>query len=548
VSGHQPWREIDTGLQSAATNIAWDRTLLELRSEGVIPNTLRFLRYTPTALVGYHQSLNEELRLDYCRKQGIEINRRVTGGGAIYFDEPQLGWELIFDRRLFGATTDMATISQRICEAAAEGLRGLGIEAAFRPRNDIEVEGRKISGTGGAFDGDAVLFQGTLLIDFDVEALLKALRVPTEKLNKREITSARERVVSVKDLLGHIPDFETVKEVMRDGFRRHFGIDFTPGELTAAERERFKEVLPEIEETEWVELVTTPEEQADIPVVYGVHKVRGGLLRARLALDLKRRTVRSAMISGDFFIHPKRFVFDLEAALRDCPLDQVEVRLDLFFAGQKVEMLLLSHREFREVILKALDKLKIADRFGLSVEETRDVMLWGNQPMEQTLREATVMLVPYCAKPTDCEWRHKDGCDECGRCAVGDAYRMGRERGMKVITVINYEQLGDTLDRMKQEQVPGYVGMCCEAFFIKRQKAFRDADLPAVLLDIEGATCYELREEDKAYAGTFEAFAGLKLPIVEKVMAFVPPLGLPVEEQSDAFPRRSFLKQKKVSG
>ena len=88
------WRVIDTGLRPAAENIALNRALLEARQAGEIPNTLRFLRFRPSALLGYHQSAEQELDLDYCRANNITVQRRITGGGAIYFDETQIGWEL----------------------------------------------------------------------------------------------------------------------------------------------------------------------------------------------------------------------------------------------------------------------------------------------------------------------------------------------------------------------------------------------------------------------------------------------------------------------
>ena len=86
--------------------------------------------------------------------------------------------------------TDLAEVTRRICEAAALGLQKLGVPARYRPRNDIEVDGRKISGTGGFFDGNLIFYQGTLLIDFDPAKMLACLNVPAEKLAKRGIDSA----------------------------------------------------------------------------------------------------------------------------------------------------------------------------------------------------------------------------------------------------------------------------------------------------------------------------------------------------------------------
>ncbi len=88
----ETWRLLDTGARSAAQNMALDEVLLELKSRERIPHTLRFLQFShPAVLVGHHQSVEEEVRLDYCRERGIEINRRLTGGGALYWGEKELG-------------------------------------------------------------------------------------------------------------------------------------------------------------------------------------------------------------------------------------------------------------------------------------------------------------------------------------------------------------------------------------------------------------------------------------------------------------------------
>jgi len=81
----ETWRLLDTGARSGAENMALDETFLELKAGEKIPPTLRFLQFSsPTVLVGHHQSVEEEVRLDYCKSQRIEINRRLTGGGALY--------------------------------------------------------------------------------------------------------------------------------------------------------------------------------------------------------------------------------------------------------------------------------------------------------------------------------------------------------------------------------------------------------------------------------------------------------------------------------
>ena len=345
------WRLVDTGLRPAAENIALNRAMLEARQAGETPSTLRFLRFQPCALLGYHQSAEQELDLGYCRAHHIAVQRRITGGGAIYFDPSQLGWELYLAKSDLGCA-DMAQISRRICEAAARGISALGVEARFRPRNDIEVEGRKISGTGGAFEGEALMFQGTLLVEFDVEKMLRVLRISSEKLSDKAIASARERVVNLADLLGHVPPLERVKNCLADAFAQEFGVSFTPGELVAAELARYHGALAEIDRPDWVYLIDRP--AADLPLLEAVRKFPGGLLRVSLAYDVRAETIRQIGFSGDFFISPKRTVADLEAALRGAPLAGIEARVDDFFARSPADLHLLAPGDFAAIIRLAV--------------------------------------------------------------------------------------------------------------------------------------------------------------------------------------------------
>ena len=171
------FRIIDTGVREGRANIAFDAALIDERQAGRVPDTIRFLSFPPTALIGRHQDLSREIDLDYCARHRIGTVRRITGGGAIYLDEGQLGWELVFHRSSLGIAA-LPDVAREICNAAATGLQALGVDARFRPRNDIEVNGRKISGTGGFYDGDVLIYQGTVLVDLNSQRMVKALRVP----------------------------------------------------------------------------------------------------------------------------------------------------------------------------------------------------------------------------------------------------------------------------------------------------------------------------------------------------------------------------------
>jgi lipoate-protein ligase A len=353
-----PDRVIDTGIRGARANVAFDQTLIEARNAGKIPDTIRFLRFRPSALVGLHQILAHEVRLDYCRRAGIEVGRRITGGGGLYLDEGQIGWELVMDRRRLG-TTDLAEIAARICRAAAWGLRKLGIAAEFRPRNDIEVDGRKISGTGGFFDGGTLFYQGTLLIDFDPARMIEVLKVPVEKLAKRDLDDARRRVITVREVLGRTPSLEEVYAALLAGFREELGM--APQWDSASEYEEDLAATlyqREFGTDEFVHLLDAPE--ADDALVSATLVRRGGTLRADIRLEgpgLSR--VREVLLTGDFFVTPPRTIFDLEAALRGRGTAEVGSAVESFFAAIECDLVALTPADFREVVERALRQLTL---------------------------------------------------------------------------------------------------------------------------------------------------------------------------------------------
>jgi lipoate-protein ligase A len=350
----QPFRVIDTGLRGGRANIAFDQALIEARKESAIPDTIRFLRFRPCALIGVHQFLSHEVKVDYCRSHGIEIVRRITGGGGLYFDEGQIGWELVFDRDALGVT-ELAGAARRICEAAALGLNRIGVPARYRPRNDLEVDGRKISGTGGFFDGSLIFYQGTLLVDFDPAMIIACLKVPAEKLAKRDLASAAQRVITIREVLGgQVPDLKMIYDALLAGFAEGLGIsprwgDITPHEETLA----YRIFRDEIGTDGYVEMLDAPE--PDDNLVTASRTAAGGAVRADIRLEgSNRKLIREALITGDFFVTPPRLIFDLEAALRGVEVADAGAAVERFFAGRPAGFLSLGPGDFREVIEMAL--------------------------------------------------------------------------------------------------------------------------------------------------------------------------------------------------
>jgi len=354
VNSAQTLRVIDSGVIEGRLNIALGQALVESHLSGQSPDTLRFLRFPPTALVGRHQALQREIDLAYCKDRGIGTARRITGGGAIFLDPGQLGWEIVISRKTLGQM-NLADVTRNICEAAASGLSTLGVNAAYRPRNDIEVDGRKISGTGGFFDGDTLFFQGTVLVDVNPEVMMSALKVPRAKLEKHNLASAEQRVVSLRALLGEAtPDLKQIQAALAQAFGDRFGLQLVNENLSGAEQTRGQQLYTEeIGSDDFVDEIDEPSRAPG--VLAGEHTGAGGTIRSYVKLEgPAQNTVREVLISGDFFVTPPRVVYDLEASLRGAYLADIESRVRRFFATASIDVLSVTAEDFIQSLNHAL--------------------------------------------------------------------------------------------------------------------------------------------------------------------------------------------------
>ena len=139
----------------------------------------------PYVSIGRHQDVDREVDRAVCAELGFPVIRREVGGGAVYLDGNQL-----FAQWIFAAEHLPATVEERFtlyCNTLVEAYRALGVEAAYRPVNDIHVNGRKIGGTGAARMDRAEVVVGSLMFDFDVETMARVLKVPSEKFRDKVI-------------------------------------------------------------------------------------------------------------------------------------------------------------------------------------------------------------------------------------------------------------------------------------------------------------------------------------------------------------------------
>lgn len=164
-------------------------------------------RNRPSVIVGLNQNVYAEVNLDYLDEHGICLARRSTGGGAVYHDLQNLNYSIV--------GRDVSP------EPMVEALRRLGVPAGLSGRNDIFVDGRKVSGYARRICRNRALVHGTLMYDVDLDVLTRVLDTPGSKLAAKGVASVRSRVANLKDYLPGCASLDALQaalqEILSDG-------------------------------------------------------------------------------------------------------------------------------------------------------------------------------------------------------------------------------------------------------------------------------------------------------------------------------------------
>jgi lipoate-protein ligase A len=312
---------------------------------------------SPYVCLGYHQDAERELELDFLGENQIPAFRREVGGGAVYLDRGQLFYQLVLrsDREDVPASKD--AFYRKFLGPVVETFRDAGVNAAFKPVNDIIVDGRKISGNGAAEINNMVVLVGNFLIDFNYEMMARSLRVPNEKFRDKVKKSMREALTTLTRELEIPPSIEMLSEKVIQNYEPLLGslvqreID---DELRMMANQLWRE---QFGRSDWLKVNDRrrPDRRSvriseGINVVERVYKAPGGLIRASAVED--NGTLRDVHYSGDFFIYPADALLSLETALEGIPADQatVEARINDFYRVNKPQSPGLTAADFASAL------------------------------------------------------------------------------------------------------------------------------------------------------------------------------------------------------
>ncbi len=315
------WRVVVEDGCPAPLGLAVDEALVDFVAAGA-PPTVHLYTFRPAVIVGRFQDVYSEVEVEECRRLGIDINRRTTGGGAILMSEGCLGLAFVAPLSVLDMGADPDAVFSTLGNVLALGLRDLGLAASYRPKNDIEVGGRKIAGIGADLEHDGLLlFHASTLVDFDSDLMLRVLKLPSIKIGDKAISSFKDRITTVKRECGPVP-MELVRSGIVSAFSAHFGVAFSREPLTGDELRAVQDLAEsKYSREEWVYLVQAPKRTGQAAI-----KTAAGLVR--VSVSTVKGAISSALIHGDFFAS-EREVYALESALRWKPLSRKSIQAAL---------------------------------------------------------------------------------------------------------------------------------------------------------------------------------------------------------------------------
>lgn len=245
------WRLLKLETNDAFTNMAVDEAIVTARISEVVPNTLRFYRWKPSAVsIGRFQDVFKEVNVENCKKHKIDIVRRITGGGTVYHDfDGEITYSVIVNEKDMGFV-DVVSAYNVISNGLIEAAKILGIHADFNPGDpkkcpNITISGKKFSGSAQHRRRGVLLQHGTYMVDVNLERMFTFLKVPWAKNLMDVLPVAQKKLTSVQHELGSNISTEEAHQALVSGFKKGLNMQLVEGELTSYEQTLTKKLRRE---------------------------------------------------------------------------------------------------------------------------------------------------------------------------------------------------------------------------------------------------------------------------------------------------------------
>ena len=284
------WRLLVDDIHEARYHFAIEEAIARLVDEGDSPPTLRLRRVFPAVFVGVHQDTWSEVDVDYCKTHGIQIVRRMNGGGAVYHEMGSFCFSAFFKRETINVSDE--NLYQFFAEPIIQTCLDYGVNASFEGRNDVVVGDRKIYGCAHFTWYQIYIQSGTFLINMNFDTMERVLTPPSIKFFNKPSDSIKKRVTSLSNEVGHEIDIVEVMTRFANHTSKILRVQLIHGDLTAKEKVLSNELFQKKYSTDEWNLGSKTEFQVTV-----ADRINDGVLS--LSVEMLGNQILKARIAGD---------------------------------------------------------------------------------------------------------------------------------------------------------------------------------------------------------------------------------------------------------
>ncbi|HUY00340.1 MAG TPA: lipoate--protein ligase [Candidatus Deferrimicrobium sp.] len=372
----EQWRLLELGgIDPLETQMVYEAVAIA-RAKGLVLDTIIFCwPKEPLVCIGFHQEVEKEIDFEYCKKTNIPIVRRILGGGAVYLDAGQLFYQIIASEDNPKVPKTIDKLFEKMLEAPIQTYREIGIPVKYKPINDIEVNGKKISGNGAGKVEKINILTGNLIIDFNFDEMVKILRVPSEKFRDKLASTLKERLTTITYQLGTVPAKDHLISLLKKSFENVLEIKLQEEQLSHEEESILKELRIKYLSEDWifqtslrhpellVKLQRASEPERVVKIAGGIYvcesifKSEGGLIR--VTMEVENKKIKDILISGDFEFIPKEKLAELEKDLLGLEIDETQINNAIvdFYKINEIQAPGTLPQDFTKSILLAIQNL-----------------------------------------------------------------------------------------------------------------------------------------------------------------------------------------------
>ena len=368
ITALEEWDFVYLGpIDSVYTQSLWHAAAL-LHSSGKLERNILSINWPtyPIISCGYHQVINQVVDQSFCEQRKIPIIRRAVGGGTVYLDSNQMFYHFIWHNETKNIPKNVTGIFKTLLKPVVQTYRDLGVDAVYKPVNDILANNRKISGNGAGMFESASVLVGNFILDFPRQEMAQILRVPDEKFRDKVFKSLQTGISSFKDELGFIPERDVIVNTFKTNLEEILGISLIDAEPDPQIRDDMERLKTQYLTEEWLyqmdnrgkELFEAVKIHGSLNVAQGMHKSVGGLIR--VICEFQHSVINDMMISGDFWITGAE-LSELEMHLKgfDIKKGDLEAKINEFLANPDIETSGTTASDISQAIMNAFETLKI---------------------------------------------------------------------------------------------------------------------------------------------------------------------------------------------